>query len=107
MVCNSSRWCGWLQSVAQLLVAACIVYAAYIVNGHMEASVKAFSESAKDLHEIRLSMTRMETEMNHMSDQMVNMNNELHHVNDRLYNVNRQMNGVRSRMNPFRMFSPF
>jgi len=95
-----SKWCGWIQSLAQLLVAGCFLYMAYIANMVLVGIENELNKAGENMHQIRISME-------HMEMSMVDMNNELHTVNKRLNVVNRQMQGVRRGMSPFRMFSPF
>lgn len=77
MQCRSSKWCGWIQSLSQIAIAAVIVYAGYIVNKHMEAWTEAFTRGSDDLHKIQQSMQRIEQQMNVVNNQMYYMNNNV------------------------------
>jgi len=115
MSCNngkscSSKWCGWLQSFAQLAVAGVIVYAGYIVNQHMEAWTASFEQGSRDLHNISRAMTEIETDMRVIKAQMdgmnVNtyqMNVNLQELNQRMDAMNYQVHGIRDRFTPMGM----
>lgn len=106
MVC-SSKWCGWIQAVSQILVAGCFLYMAYVANMVLVGIESELNAAGEDMHQIRISMEHMELSM-------IDMNNELHAVNEGVVDINGQMQqinmqvgGVRRKLSPFRMFSPF
>lgn len=99
MVC-SSKWCGWIQAVAQILVAGCFLYMAYIANIVLINIEKEINSAGNNMHQMRISME-------HMESSMVDMNNELHDINTGMNQMNFQVGSVRRKMTPWRMFSPF
>jgi len=112
MSCNnnkscSSKWCGWLQSFAQLAVAGVIVYAGYVVNHHMEAWTASFNQGSDDLHNISQAMTQIRADMDVIRQQMDGMNVNTYQMNVNLRDLNQRMDhmyyqvgGVRQRLNP-------
>jgi len=115
MSCNngkscSSKWCGWLQSFAQLAVATVILYAGYVVIQHMQAWTDAFNRGSNDLHNISRAMTEIETDMRIIKVQMDGMNINTAGLNQNFARLNQQMDamnyqvgGIRNRFTPMGM----
>lgn len=106
MVC-SSKWCGWIQAISQILVAGCFLYLAYVANMVLVGIKSELSAAGDDMHQMRISMEHMELSM-------IDMNNELHAVNEgvigineKMQHINMQVGGMRRKLSPFRMFKPF
>jgi len=106
MVC-SSKWCGWIQSVAQILVAGCFLYMAYVANMVLVGIEKELSEAGEDMHQIRISMENMELSMVDMNNELHVVNKSVSNINTNMQHMNMQVGGVRRKLNPMRMFSPF
>jgi len=115
MSCNngkacSTKWCGWLQSLAQIAVAGVIVYAGVVVNQHMESWTRAFDQGSKDLHNISRAMTQIETDMQVIRVQMDGMNintaglnQNFAHLNHQMDAMNYQVGSIRNRFSPMGM----
>jgi len=126
-----SKWCSWLQALAQVSVAAVIVYAGLIVNSHMESWTHSFSQGTEDLHSIRTNMNSiaysMESINNDMEDikermeVMANIGADMNHnvatietdisiLNEQINYMNYSVGGINNRFNPsgmMRGFMPF
>ena len=126
MSCNTSKschskWCAWLQALAQVAVAGVIVYAGFIVNMHMESWTKSFERGSEDLHSIRQDMgniaysmesinndmEEIKTKMSDMTqvglmmnDHVDVMNNEINILNQQIDYMNRIVGGMRRNMKP-------
>ena len=99
MVC-SSKWCGWLQTISQLIVAIVFLYTLYVTSIHISNISRGVAQVSHDIHLMQESVSRM-------NNSMTDMNNELHTVNKQLNYMSSQVGGVRRKLSPFRMFSPF
>jgi len=115
MSCNngkscSSKWCGWLQSFAQLAVATVILYAGYVVIQHMQAWTDAFNRGSNDLHNISNEMSKIRHDMEIIKVQMDGMNVNTAGLNQNFARLNHQMDamnyqvhGIRDRFTPIGM----
>ena len=85
MTCDSTKVCGWITALSQLIVAACVLYVGYLANEHMKAMADSWSRTAD-------AIERMEADVRSMDKRMWKMNNRL--------------GGMRSRMSPWGMMMP-
>lgn len=108
MTCSSShsKWCSWLQSLAQVAVAGVIVYAGLVVNTHMESWTKSFEQGSEDLHSIRLNMNNIAYSMESINNDMediksrmevmanigADMNHNVENMEQHMYVLNKQFN---------------
>lgn len=126
-----SKWCNWVQALAQVAVAAVIVYAGLIVNSHMESWTKSFQQGAEDLHSIRTDMSQISYSMESINNDMediktrmevmanigADMNNNVAQMEEHMYIINQQMDymnqsvgGIHRKFSPggmMRGFMPF
>ena len=100
MQCKTNKWCGWIQSIAQIAVAVVILYAGYIVNKHMEAWTEAFTRGSDDLHSIQQSMRDIDVRMQAIEQRMSVVNNQMYHMNS-------NVGAMRSNMTPMGMMRSF
>lgn len=106
MNCDSKKICGWIQTLAQLTVAAVILYVGYAVQTHMERMVNLWEDTAlavqlmqQDVHEIQVSMTSMDDSVKQMNATMLSMDK-------RVWELNNRMGGVQRRMSPMGWMMP-
>lgn len=126
-----SKWCAWLQSLAQVAVAGVVLYAGYVVNGHMESWTRSFEQGSDDLHTIRINMENIAVSMNSIDNDMEDIKErmevmanighdmEIHthemsasmdQMNHQLSYMNHNVGGIRNKFSPqgmMRGFMPF
>ena len=82
MKCDSSKVCGWITALSQLVVAAVILWVGINVQRHLERMVESWEKMST-------SIERMEKDMTSMDKRMWEMNNNVR--------------GVQRNMSPWRM----
>jgi hypothetical protein len=93
MNCDSKKICGWIQALAQLVVAAVILWVGYNVQIHMERMVASWEKTSLAVQNMQVDVHNIETSMRSMDR--------------RVYELNRQMGGVRRNMTPMGMMTPW
>lgn len=92
MNCDSKKVCGWIQALAQLTVAAVILYVGYIVQDNLERMVTSWEKTAVAVQQMQVDVNRIETNMQSMDKRMWELNN--------------RMGNMRQRMSPWGMMMP-
>jgi len=119
------KWCAWLQALSQVAVAGVIVYAGYVVNGHMESWTHSFQQGSDDLHSIRNDMNNISISMRSIDDDMedikermevmanigadmnhnvTQMEEHIHILNQQMEHINYNVGGMRRKFSPQGMF---
>jgi len=93
MNCDSKKICGWIQALAQLTVAAVILYVGFQVQVHLERMVHSWEVTANAVHMMQQDVSRIEQGMASMDR--------------RMYELNQRMGSVRQKMTPMGMMMPW
>jgi hypothetical protein len=93
MKCDSSKICGWITALSQLVVAAVILWVGYNVQIHMERMVASWEKTSLAVQNMQVDVHNIETSMRSMDR--------------RVYELNAQMGGVRRNMTPMGMMTPW
>ena len=126
MSCNTkschSKWCAWLQALAQVAVAGVIVYAGIVVNTHMESWTKSFEQGSDDLHSIRQDMGNIAYSMesinndvevikadmtsigNVMNDNITSIDQRFYYLTQQIDFMNHSVHGMKKRLSPGGIF---
>lgn len=84
MQCDSKKICGWIQSLAQLTVAAVILYVGFQVQVHLERMVESWEKTSHAVHMMQQDVARIERDMQIMNNQIGAMNNNVGRINNRM-----------------------
>jgi len=83
--CDSSKVCGWITALSQLIVAAVILYVGFQVQIHLE---------------------RMVTSWERMSTSIEKMEADVRSMDKRMWEINQRLGGMKQRMSPWGMMMP-
>jgi ABC-type Zn2+ transport system substrate-binding protein/surface adhesin len=92
MKCDSSKICGWITALSQLVVAAVILWVGYNVQVHMERMVTSWEKTSLAVQQMQVDVHNMETTMRSMDK--------------RVWELNNRMGGVQRRMSPMGFMMP-
>lgn len=95
----TSKWCGWIQALAQISVATVIVYAGLIVNEHMESWTASFQRGSDDLHSIRVNMNNIAYSMESINNDMDNIKIQMQNMTDIGNDIGNTMTSMDLQMN--------
>lgn len=84
MNCDSKKICGWIQALAQLTVAAVILYVGIQVQIHLERMVDSWSVTANAVHKMQQDVARIEHNMRSLEAQVNAMNHNVGRINNRM-----------------------
>lgn len=87
MNCDSKKICGWIQSLAQLTVAAVILWVGYNVQIHLARMVDSWERTSEAVVQMQQDVQRIEARMGA--------------VDHRMQALNHSMLGVQRRMSPW------
>jgi len=83
--CDSTKVCGWITALSQLIVAAVILYVGFQVQIHLE---------------------RMVTSWERMSISIEKMEADVRSMDKRMWEMNQRVGGVQRKLSPWRMMMP-
>jgi peptidoglycan hydrolase CwlO-like protein len=92
MKCDSSKICGWITALSQLVVAAVILWVGYNVQVHMERMVTSWEKTSHAVQQMQIDVNNIETSMRSMDK--------------RVWELNNRMGGVQRRMSPMGFMMP-
>jgi ABC-type Zn2+ transport system substrate-binding protein/surface adhesin len=92
MKCDSSKICGWITALSQLVVAAVILWVGYNVQIHLERMVTSWEKTSLAVQQMQVDVHNIETGMRSMDR--------------RIYDMNQRLGGMQQRMSPWGMMMP-
>lgn len=84
MQCDSKKICGWIQSLAQLIVAAVILYVGFQVQIHLERMVQSWEKTSQAVVMMQQDVARIQRDMQVMNNQMGAVNHNMGRINNRM-----------------------
>jgi len=84
MQCDSKKICGWIQSLAQLTVAAVILYVGFQIQIHLERMVQSWEKTSQAVVMMQQDVARIERDMQVMNNQMGAANHNMGRINNRM-----------------------
>ena len=84
MNCDSKKICGWIQALAQLTVAAVILWVGVQVQIHLERMVESWEKTSAAVVMMQQDVARIQQDMRAMNNQMGAVNHNMGRIQNRM-----------------------